>query len=282
MRYKALIFLTLTLGLTVCSSLLGEPGGPQRAIAPLVIAGIVAAVGAIANSIIQSSSSKKQMERTNAANLELAKYQATENERLIDKQNAYNSPIAQMTRFGNAGLNPNLMYGQGSPGNQAQPAKYEAPKVDMHFDPMQIPDLLSMYQDFAMKKAQTENIEANTSLTMERNMLSKLAGRAGEFELGKKRTLFPYEEDIMQSRSQQQRTVVNQLFENLKQTRMREPMIGIQQNKATQDALFSSLRNEWAKMGVTSSDNMFVRVLARMLDEGGFQIPGLSFNKNRR
>jgi len=248
------------------------------------IGAAIAGVAALVSAIIASSSSKKQTKATNQANLALAEHQMQANEKLVDKQNAYNSPIAQMTRYAGAGLNPNLIYGTGSAsaGNQAAPVKYEAPRIDEHFSPFQIPELLGMYQDFAMKKAQTENIEAATSLTMERNMLSKLAGRAGEFDLSAKRQLFPYQEDIMQSKQQQNRTTVNQLLETLKQTRLKEPMIGIQQNKATQDYLFSSLRNEWAKMGVTSSDNMFVRVFARMLDEGGFQLPGLSFNKNRR
>ena len=58
------------------------------------------------------------------SNLSIAKFQAKANERYLDKMNAYNTPAAQMERFSQAGLNPNLIYGQGSPGNQSAPLQY--------------------------------------------------------------------------------------------------------------------------------------------------------------
>lgn len=48
---------------------------------------------------------------------ELAKYQNDMNIANWNMANEYNSPANQMKRFEAAGLNPNLMYGQGSPGN---------------------------------------------------------------------------------------------------------------------------------------------------------------------
>lgn len=62
-------------------------------------------------------------EKTRQYNLNLAKYQNAENqaqwqreanynEAMMDKQNAYSSPSAQMARYAAAGLNPNLIYGQ--------------------------------------------------------------------------------------------------------------------------------------------------------------------------
>lgn len=41
------------------------------------------------------------------------------NENYVKQQNAYNAPKAQMARFQSAGLNPNLVYTQGTPGNQS-------------------------------------------------------------------------------------------------------------------------------------------------------------------
>jgi len=41
------------------------------------------------------------------------------NEGYIRQQNEYNSPKSQMARFQAAGLNPNLVYSQGNPGNQS-------------------------------------------------------------------------------------------------------------------------------------------------------------------
>lgn len=47
-------------------------------------------------------------------NMELAKYQNAYNREMVREQRAYDSPQAQMKRLIAAGLNPNLVYGQGS------------------------------------------------------------------------------------------------------------------------------------------------------------------------
>lgn len=48
---------------------------------------------------------------------ELMQYQNDWNLEMWNRQNEYNSPIQQMARYQQAGLNPNLIYSQGSPGN---------------------------------------------------------------------------------------------------------------------------------------------------------------------
>lgn len=48
----------------------------------------------------------------------------------MDSMNAYNTPAAQMQRFKDAGLNPNLVYTQGTAGNQGSPAEFITPEVD--------------------------------------------------------------------------------------------------------------------------------------------------------
>lgn len=47
-----------------------------------------------------------------------------------DAMNAYNNPVNQMQRYAQAGLNPNLIYGQGTPGNQASAVPFMTPDVD--------------------------------------------------------------------------------------------------------------------------------------------------------
>lgn len=69
---------------------------------------------------------------TNQAQIDLAKYQADQNLNLWNLNNEYNSPAAQMQRYQDAGLNPNLIYGSGSAsaGNSSSPAKgFEAPTL---------------------------------------------------------------------------------------------------------------------------------------------------------
>lgn len=76
-------------------------------------AAIIAAVAAIVGVIIQSGSNK-----------DLAEYQADRNEEYLKQQQDYDSPKSQMDRFSEAGLNPSLMYGQGSTGNMGAPLSF--------------------------------------------------------------------------------------------------------------------------------------------------------------
>lgn len=48
----------------------------------------------------------------------------------MDAMNAYNAPAAQMQRYGAAGLNPNLIYSQGTPGNQTSAVQFASPDID--------------------------------------------------------------------------------------------------------------------------------------------------------
>lgn len=43
-------------------------------------------------------------------------------EKMWDKNNQYNTPVMQMQRFKEAGLNPHLIYGQGNAGNSSMPS----------------------------------------------------------------------------------------------------------------------------------------------------------------
>lgn len=74
---------------------------------------------------------------TNRANMKLAQYGYEQERQMIAEQNAYNSPVEQMKRYQEAGLNPNLIYGNGvsSAGNQQSIAHYNAPSLDApHID----------------------------------------------------------------------------------------------------------------------------------------------------
>ena len=114
--------------------------------------------------------------------MEIAKYQAQwqqqENEKAYQRslkmwnlQNEYNSPTQQMARIRAAGLNPNLVYGNGVAGNSAgstpqyEPAKFNAPTMQV-FDEwnLGISDATSQYLAYRTVKAQVDNMEAQNSL----------------------------------------------------------------------------------------------------------------------
>ena len=89
-------------------------------------------------------------------------------------QNAYNSPTAQMSRLRQAGLNPNLVYGNGVTGNSSGSApQYEPAKIQRAtMEPYRgwnlgISDAVSTFMAMRQNKAQVENMEAQNKLIKE-------------------------------------------------------------------------------------------------------------------
>lgn len=72
------------------------------------------------------------------------------------RQNEYNLPSAQMQRFRDAGLNPNLIYGQGSPGNASEMPRYQAPRAQYGVGVENFTGLLGQYQNFQLMQAQIQ------------------------------------------------------------------------------------------------------------------------------
>lgn len=129
------------------------------------------AVGAISSAIGGSSQNKANLQavrETNNANMELAKYQADRNLDLWNLNNEYNTPAAQMQRYLDAGLNPNLIYGNGSSsaGNSSSPAsgfdapRVSAPKVDNSY----IPNAAQLFMQGLSQTAQIRKTNAETAM----------------------------------------------------------------------------------------------------------------------
>ena len=81
-------------------------------------------IGSIAGAIGQNKIVDKQIEAQKAENqknreynMMLARQQTQRNLEQWQRENDYNSPTSQMARLREAGLNPDLMYGQGTTGN---------------------------------------------------------------------------------------------------------------------------------------------------------------------
>lgn len=121
----------------------------NEALAPLVLP-LVSGISALAGGAFNYFANKD----TNQKNLEM-----------WHLNNAYNTPAAQMQRYRDAGLNPNLMYQQGSVGNSSSAPEYQRPEVDVDLN--QSLSQLSQYQDFKVKQAQVDNIRAQTDQTRE-------------------------------------------------------------------------------------------------------------------
>ena len=111
----------------------------------------------------------KAQSRENRRNREFAREQselAYQRElEMWNKQNEYNSPTSQMQRFSSAGLNPNLIYGQGNAGNATVLPKYNAAKyqgVAPKIDLSTMANLLTQYNNLRLGDAQVNNVKADT------------------------------------------------------------------------------------------------------------------------
>lgn len=115
---------------------------PKSDMLGLIGAG-VGAVGSLASNLLGNSSNRKQ-----------AREQRDWMERMWNQQNSYNHPSAQMGRFKEAGLNPNLIYGTGSAsaGNADKVGSYD--RANMEFN-----NPMDAFTDTRLKSAQTNNVE---------------------------------------------------------------------------------------------------------------------------
>lgn len=144
----------------------------------MALGAIIAGGASLLGSALGFGSQKK----TNKANMELAKYQnewqTQENEKAYQRnlqmwnlQNEYNSPTQQMARLRTAGLNPNLVYGNGVTGNssgstpQYQPADIKRAELSPYRGWNQgLTDAVSNFLAYRSNRAQVENMEAQNSL----------------------------------------------------------------------------------------------------------------------
>ena len=139
----------------------------------------MSALGAAAISggsgLIGSAINAGTQKKINASNQQYAKemreYQNQWNLDQWNRQNDYNSPAAQMSRYEDAGLNPNLIYGQqnvssSSPSASTTSAMKQAPKVNGAAGA----NAIRAYQNVKMQQAQIDNIQERNELLRQQQM----------------------------------------------------------------------------------------------------------------
>lgn len=115
----------------------------------------------IISSIINASAAANQAAEQRAWEEEKM---ALENQYQLDmwnKQNEYNSPQAQMQRFQDAGLSPQLIYGQGSPGNATAAPELHAPDLNYRTFPGVNLNPLNTIKDMLVVKNLVETVKQN-------------------------------------------------------------------------------------------------------------------------
>jgi len=135
----------------------------------------------IGNYIQQGVTNRKNQQLVDQQNLENRRATDLQYERSINewhRTNKYNSPAEQMKRYQEAGLNPNLIYGQGTPGNASSTISPQAPRIEKAQYGLPKMDVLNNYVDLRQKNAQIDNIEQATIQTKAKtegqNLLNQL------------------------------------------------------------------------------------------------------------
>jgi len=113
----------------------------------------------------------------NKTNIRLAREAREHDVKMWQMQNEYNTPAMQMQRLTEAGLNPHLMYGQGNTGNASSPQRSPVPEVQNELASlaqMSLAPIISMYQDWRVKNAQIDNLQANADATRQNAALTAI------------------------------------------------------------------------------------------------------------
>lgn len=157
-----------------------------------MISSIIGGVGNVFGSIMgykgQKSANKTNMaiaDQTNQTNIQLANQAREHDVDMWNRQNEYNTPQMQMQRLQEAGLNPNLIYdssGAGATGNAGAPQKAPVAHAERaqvanemaSIAALNMAPLIGLYQDWEVKKAQIDNIKAQTENQISQNVGNQL------------------------------------------------------------------------------------------------------------
>lgn len=227
--------------------------------APVIGLGGAAILGALGlgGSIFGSSQNRRNTRDTIQANRQLADLEWQRNQEMWHMQNEYNRPAAQMARFQEAGLNPNLMYGQGNPGNATTAPKYERPNEDHRWNVEPITPALSMYADMSIKKAQIDNLQAQNQRIIQSTVTDAVrAANIGantaktEFDLGLARELKNNSLDVARENLRKIRTDIDYTLNAQSESQLRQ--IGLHME--------NDLNKSLKPYGMTTKDNMLMRM----------------------
>lgn len=160
---------------------------------PVTLAALAGASANAGGGILNSISQLFTNRRNRQFSREMYSQTYNDNIDFWNKQNEYNSPSAQMERFKTAGLNPNLVFGAGNPGNAGS-----IPTPDVQSAPARSPEfgnaltginglsMLSAIADLDIKQAQTDNLKEQANILREETQLKSLQKQSAEIDLGYK------------------------------------------------------------------------------------------------
>jgi len=162
---------------------------------PFPILPVLGAIGGAALNFLGGQTGAGMQQRRN---MELAKYQYQMDMRMMRYMNRYNTPANQMKRFEAAGLNPNLVYGQGSSGNMESMPRH--PQIEPANFQESFMQLGTQFQQMLLMKAQTDLTQNKAD------------------ESGVKQDLMKAQQDLIKANPLMNESYVSALVRNLEYT----------------------------------------------------------------
>lgn len=222
-----------------------------------------------------------------------------------NRQNEYNSPAAQMARFKEAGLNPNLIYGQQNTADAVRSSETpswnpRAPEINLDAT-----SILNQYFDTQLKNAQIDNfneaiktaqqqqanIAADTANKVQQNTTNKWqeanASQLGQVSLDAARAgLRKLETETQISLNQDQRNAAL-TSSSLKEALARMAKMDIENaktmaDKATAQQLLKNMQSdnqlkqldiELKKLGIQPNDPAWMRIITQSWEKLKSKIP---------
>jgi len=187
-----------------------------------LLTGIISSAATLAGQGTNAAVTGKMNRKSMAFSRQMYDQQRKDNLAQWERVNEYNSPLSQMERYRQAGLNPALMYGNG--GNSGQAASIPTP--DVQSPQFRTPEWgnaisgaglgISQYFDFEIKQAQIDNLRAQNDVIKQEAALKQAetkrvlsSGDMLDFDLGFKREFRGLSGDMMKENLRQTQTNID-------------------------------------------------------------------------
>lgn len=260
------------------------------------LAGGIPVFGGLIDTFVQSDTARRNTDKTIEAQRREAELAYQRSVEMWHMQNAYNSPQQQMARFGAAGLNPHLIYGQGSAGNSSGTPEYHAPNIQYRYAAPQagaaISSMVPMLMQVGswmqnMRLTETEIQSKETGIDKLEQAIRFLEERNPRelSKLDNSLSMYPYQKALQRSLGERGNIAVSEMLEEFRYkwgTPLNElefgeynyvdrmkGLRGQQLLKAIAEQKLKSAQASWTEYGVTNPQQLMQMVMGAVLNMAG-------------
>lgn len=272
---------------------IGYTGGSAGALGAIIGAG-----AQLYDSYQNRKTAERNTDKTIAAQKAEAELAWQRSIEQMNYMNLYNSPAAQMARFKAGGLNPNLIYGQGNPGNQSGTPQYHPADIQYKYAAAQVApgltSILPMLMEVgtwmqSMRASEVQIDKAQTDTARVRQLIEYLTRRNPQLleEGGNRLSLFPYQSQLAASNAERARSALweigqefrykygEDLWRDSGMVGSATPQGGVKRLQFLQEASKTKLldaKSSWSEFDITDPQHLMEMVLGGVFSLAGQQL----------